>query len=220
MADSDTTPAQSGVGGSGDRPGGGHGDYQGASHLVDHVAVTKPDGRGLLTGDLASFQEAFADYANSRMKGTGGLEYADEGGQRSLSYPPQRLALELVDELADSVNYLSMLAIKVLALVDNVEKQKSKWDELTFQPYPLTTRRVEPYPEPEVEIGDYITDEPPGLCPAVTDYLGVPWMRCSPDGWERQASEFTPVLTWEQLLARRGPVKLLQLGIKDEPDGE
>ncbi len=121
MADSDTAPAQSGVGGSGDRPGGGHGDYQGASHLVDHVAVAKPDGKGLLTSDLASFQEAFADYANSRMKGTGGLEYADAEGQRSLSYPPQRLALELVDELADSVNYLSMLAVKVLALVGEVD---------------------------------------------------------------------------------------------------
>ncbi len=121
MADSDTAPAQSGVGDSGDRPGGGHGDYQGASHLTDHVAVTKPDGKGLLTSDLASFQEAFAEYANSRMKGTGGREYADGGGQRSLSYPPQRLALELVDELADSVNYLSMLAVKVLALVGEVD---------------------------------------------------------------------------------------------------
>lgn len=87
--------------------------------LDDHPAVTN-HGDGISTEDFASFQECFANYAGSRIRGVGKRQYFDGERQRFEVYSPDELANEMLDELADVVNYASMLAVKVLKHKDMV----------------------------------------------------------------------------------------------------
>lgn len=84
------------------------------AHLLDHPAVTQ-HGRGVSTPDLCSFHEAFADYANSRVRTVGAAQYAQQQVQKFETYDIARTLDELLDELADAQVYLSFLAIKVIA---------------------------------------------------------------------------------------------------------
>jgi len=85
-----------------------------ARFLHDHPAVTR-HGVGVPTGDLTSFHEAFADYANSRVRSVGAAQYAQQQVQKFETYDIARTLDELLDELADAQVYLSFLAIKVMA---------------------------------------------------------------------------------------------------------
>lgn len=87
------------------------------SLLSDHVAVTN-HGSGVGSGNLANFVACFADYSASRVLSTGRLQYelGGTGEQRFETLDAKELCDELVDELADVMNYAAMLAVKVLAV--------------------------------------------------------------------------------------------------------
>lgn len=86
-----------------------------AAYLARHDAV-RLHGDGMTSDDLHSFAEAFADYSRSRILNVGAEQYADEDGQKFESMTYNQIILELVDEIADAQNYLTMLGIKVLTL--------------------------------------------------------------------------------------------------------
>lgn len=90
---------------------------KGASYLAGHPAVLMQlHGGGASSEDYASFAEAFADYARSRIRGIGAAQYDNGKGQKYESLDFEDVAVELLDELADVQNYLATLAIKVLAI--------------------------------------------------------------------------------------------------------
>lgn len=78
---------------------------------------------GMSTADLARYQRRFATYARLRLHGTGQREYAkaDRQGFEDMSF--HRLVDEAVDELADIVNYASMLAIQLQRLRTELEER-------------------------------------------------------------------------------------------------
>ena len=89
------------------------GEVKGAEYLAAHPAVML-HGAGVTTEDLASYHEAFADYCRSRVKGVGAAQYDDGKGQKFEQLTFNDVLGELVDEIADAQNYLTMLSIKVL----------------------------------------------------------------------------------------------------------
>ena len=91
-----------------------------ARYLHDHPAVTR-HGHGVPTGDLTSYIESFADYANSRVRTVGAEQYAQGRVQKFETFDIPRTVDELVDELADGVVYVAMLAIKVQAAMGRVQ---------------------------------------------------------------------------------------------------
>jgi hypothetical protein len=98
--------------------------HQGLSAaLTDHLAVTN-HGKGITSDTLGNFVECFADYTRGRIESTGRLQYElqDTGGQRFEQLSASELCDELLDELADSIAYSSMIAVKVLAMRNALEK--------------------------------------------------------------------------------------------------
>lgn len=90
---------------------------KGASYLAGHPAVLMQlHGGGASSEDYASFAEAFADYARSRIRGIGAAQYDNGKGQKYESLDFEDVVVELLDELADVQNYLATLAIKVLTI--------------------------------------------------------------------------------------------------------
>ena len=88
-----------------------------AEYLADHVAVTKWRTGAVTAPELASFVEAFNDYAKSRVQGIGASQYTRaDGGQKIQDHSPTRTASELLDELADAQVYLAKIAIDVLQI--------------------------------------------------------------------------------------------------------
>ncbi len=104
---------------------------KGASYLAGHPAVVL-HGTGISSADLASFAEAFADYSRSRVLGIGAAQYDDGKGQAFEGYSFNDVVLELVDEIADAHNYLTMLAVKALTVygfmdvVDTLKEAQEK----------------------------------------------------------------------------------------------
>lgn len=84
------------------------------SSAVEHLPY------GMTTQDLADAQQKFTDYARLRIAGIGHLDYSREHSQAFEDMPMREIALELRDELADAVNYLTFLDIKL-----------SRWLKLT-----------------------------------------------------------------------------------------
>lgn len=83
--------------------------------LTDHIAVTN-HGKGVGSDGLANFVACWADFAGARIRGTGHLQYDNDGLQRFEELEGTQLCDELLDELLDVVNYTAMVAIKVLAV--------------------------------------------------------------------------------------------------------
>lgn len=75
---------------------------------------------GITTQQLADAQESFAAYARGRITGVGNRDYGFGSKQAFEDMPMRTIALELRDELADAVNYLTFLDIKL-----------SRWLKLT-----------------------------------------------------------------------------------------
>lgn len=88
--------------------------------LIDHPAVVK-HGKGMSSADLASFTEALASFAQSRVKGTGAEQYQEANGQQFERMTPLAVAEYALEEFADVINYASMSAIKILAAVRVME---------------------------------------------------------------------------------------------------
>ena len=63
--------------------------------------------------ELADFQRAFTRHARGRILGVGAEQYGNEKGQRFETYSTKELIDESIDELADVVNYATMLAISL-----------------------------------------------------------------------------------------------------------
>lgn len=77
--------------------------------MILHPPTPIPHGLTLL--ELADAQRRFTNYA--RMRLTSAREY-DEGSEQSFEgYGPDRLLLELRQEIADAVNYLAFLDIQL-----------------------------------------------------------------------------------------------------------
>lgn len=70
--------------------------------------------------ELAEFQEAFTRHARSRILGVGAEQYQDEQGQKFEKFPTSQLLSEAQDELADVVNYATMLAISLQRIKERV----------------------------------------------------------------------------------------------------
>lgn len=84
--------------------------------MMDHPAVVQ-HGQGVSSEELAGFTEAMADYAKSRIRGTGNEQYMSAIGIQEFEIrSPEETAEYLMEELADVINYASMLAIKALAV--------------------------------------------------------------------------------------------------------
>ena len=66
--------------------------------------------------DLADWQGEFSQYASGRILGIGAHQYDGAGSQKFEGLTVEELCDELVDELADVVNYAAMLAAKVMWL--------------------------------------------------------------------------------------------------------
>lgn len=104
---------------------------KGASYLAGHPAVVL-HGAGISSADLASFAEAFAAYSRSRVLGIGAAQYDDGKGQKFEQFSFNDVVLELIDEIADAHNYLTMLAVKALTVygfmdvVDALKEAKEK----------------------------------------------------------------------------------------------
>lgn len=78
---------------------------------------------GISTQQLAEYQRRFATYARLRLLGPGADQYVRDGKQKFESLGPRQLVHELVDELADIVNYAAMLAIQLQRLPDRLEEE-------------------------------------------------------------------------------------------------
>lgn len=83
---------------------------------MNHPAVLK-HGKGLSSADLASFVEAMSSLSQSRIKGIGADQYEDGGSQQFEGMSEQELIEYFLEEMADGINYLAMLSIKVLAVM-------------------------------------------------------------------------------------------------------
>lgn len=81
--------------------------------LGAHPAVRK-HGNGMSSDDLASFTECLASFAQSRIKGTGADQYAQDGRQQFEDMTIEELQEYLLEEVADIFAYGAMIAIKAL----------------------------------------------------------------------------------------------------------
>ena len=78
---------------------------------ADHRPTPPP--AGMTSQQLADYQEQFTAWARARIL-TDGLRQYDRGGQQAFeSYSPVRLIDETEQELADIVNYCTMLSIQL-----------------------------------------------------------------------------------------------------------
>ena len=77
------------------------------------LAQAKHPTYGVTTEQLAEAQRRFCNYARFRITETGDRQYSGSQSQAFESMAPQRILMELRDELADAVNYLTFLDIQL-----------------------------------------------------------------------------------------------------------
>lgn len=76
---------------------------------------------GMTSEQLATYQRRFTTYARMRITGTGHREYSNGTRQTFEDMSVHRLIDESVDELADLVNYATMLSIALQRLKQRIE---------------------------------------------------------------------------------------------------
>ena len=86
--------------------------------LTEHPAVVN-HGSGVYSSDLADFTRALAEAAALRMEGVGDEQYGGEV-QKFETESIGKYVDELLEEIADIFAYVSIIAIKALALRDKV----------------------------------------------------------------------------------------------------
>lgn len=92
----------------------GAGSQDGSDNVVrPPLAQAKHPSYGVTTEELAEAQRRFCNYARFRISDTGARQYSGSQSQAFESMAPQRIILELRDELADAVNYLTFLDIQL-----------------------------------------------------------------------------------------------------------
>jgi len=77
---------------------------------------------GISTEELAESQRRFCNYARFRITDTGSRQYSELDHQAFETMSPQRILLELRDEIADAVNYLAFLDIQLQRWQKRLEK--------------------------------------------------------------------------------------------------
>lgn len=87
----------------------------GATHGNDMFtgAPIEHEPYGMTTEQLAEAQHKFTGYARLRISGIGHLDYSKEHSQAFEDMTAIQIAKELRDEIADAVNYLTFLDIKI-----------------------------------------------------------------------------------------------------------
>jgi len=76
------------------------------------IPQVKHQKSSMTVGELAEAQRRFSNYSRFRLR-MQGKEY-DEGSEQAFErMTPQRIIMELRDELADAVNYLSFLDVQL-----------------------------------------------------------------------------------------------------------
>lgn len=83
--------------------------------LQKHPAV-QHHGTGVLSEELASVSYVMAGLAGKRFLGTGHDQYVQDGVQKFEGMSQRQLAQELLEEILDAQNYLTMLAVKTAAM--------------------------------------------------------------------------------------------------------
>ena len=78
---------------------------------------------GMTVEQLAESQRRFTNYARLRLQGTGSREYSYGNKQAFEDMDPHRLINEMRDELADAVNYLTFLDIKLARWKHEIEER-------------------------------------------------------------------------------------------------
>jgi len=106
-------PFSAGAGLDGLERGFGYGDR--------HDSPVAPP-EGLTSWDLAEWVGDFSTYATTRVLGIGAHQYDLAGRQKFEGLDIQDICDELIDELADVVNYAAMLALKVTRVRDEVDE--------------------------------------------------------------------------------------------------
>jgi hypothetical protein len=91
----------------------GHDIFTGAA--VEHLP------HGMTTEQLAEAQQKFTGYARLRISGVGHLDYSKESSQAFEDMTAVQIAKELRDEIADAVNYLTFLDIKISRWLKQLE---------------------------------------------------------------------------------------------------
>lgn len=76
---------------------------------------------GMTTEQLAEAQQKFTGYARLRISGVGHLDYSKESSQAFEDMTAVQIAKELRDEIADAVNYLTFLDIKISRWLKQLE---------------------------------------------------------------------------------------------------
>lgn len=76
---------------------------------------------GMTTVQLAEAQESFTAYARGRITGVGNRDYGFGSKQAFEDMSAVRIAAELRDEIADAVNYLTFLDIKISRWLKQME---------------------------------------------------------------------------------------------------
>jgi hypothetical protein len=91
------------------------------SHFATTSAPPVSPAYGMSAEQLARYQRRFSTYARLRLLGTGKREYGKGNRQAFEDMSLHRLIDEAVDELADLVNYATMIAIQFQRLKTDVE---------------------------------------------------------------------------------------------------
>lgn len=89
---------------------------------VPIAPATHPE-YGITVEQLANAQRRFTNYARLRLQGTGSREYSYGNKQAFEDMDPHRLINEMRDELADAVNYLTFLDIKLARWKQQIEER-------------------------------------------------------------------------------------------------
>lgn len=82
--------------------------------LTTHPAVQN-HGNGVSSKELASFIGHISSFAQERVMGDGKEQYEKDDHQVFENVTPSQLALAALEEFADGINYLGMIAIKMLS---------------------------------------------------------------------------------------------------------
>jgi len=82
---------------------------------LSELLAVKHHGNGISSAELAEFHQALANAGKERFVGVGSQQYESLKGQKFETMSSKQLTDELIEELIDVQNYVTMLAIKVIA---------------------------------------------------------------------------------------------------------
>ena len=88
-------------------------EHRDATFAGARVRVAGHPDYGITSGELAEAQRRFTNYARMRLVSTGSRQYDFDTRQSFEDMEPARILLELRQELADAVNYLTFIDVQL-----------------------------------------------------------------------------------------------------------